>query len=54
MVAGGYNDNVVELDSVELLISGQSAWQEAQPLPVKMRGIGAAVIHNIPYLFGNN
>ena len=38
---------------MELLVLGQSSWQETEPLPVKTRGIGAAVIDNIPFFFGN-
>ena len=54
MVAGGWKTtSPSELDSVELLVLGQSAWQQAEPLPVKMRGTGAAVIDNVPYFFGN-
>ena len=52
MVAGGWI-SVHNLDSVELLVLGQSAWQQAEPLPFKMRGTGAAVIDNVPYFFGN-
>ena len=55
MVAGGWStDTGEDLDSVELLVLGQSAWQQAEPLPVKMRGTGAAVIDNVPYFFGNH
>ena len=60
MVAGGWNRNgtssrlQMELDSVELLVVGQSAWQQSEPLPIPMRGLGAAVIDNVPYLFGNH
>ena len=58
MVAGGWhhpnlNVSSVELDSVELLVLGQSFWQQAEPLPVNIRGLGAAVIDNVPYFFGN-
>ena len=58
MVAGGWhhpnlNVSSVELDSVELLVLGQSSWQQAEPLPVNIRGLGAAVIDNVPYFFGN-
>ena len=58
MVAGGWhhpnlNVSSVELDSVELLVRGQSSWQQAEPLPVNIRGLGAAVIDNVPYFFGN-
>ena len=55
MVAGGWKTtSPSELDSVELLVLGQSAWQQAEPLPIKMRGTGAAVIDNVPYFFGND
>ena len=56
MVAGGFiytRRSQAELDSVELLVLGQSAWEQAEPLPIKMRGTGAAVIENVPYFFGN-
>ena len=57
MVAGGWhhpnlNVSSVELDTVELLVLGQSFWQQAEPLPVNIRGLGAAVIDNVPYFFG--
>ena len=58
MVAGGWyrpNLNVSSevTDSVELLVLGQSTWQQSEPLPFKTHGNGAAVIDNIPYFFGN-
>ena len=59
MVAGGWhhpnlNVSSVELDTVEVLVLGQSFWQQTEPLPVNMRGLGATVIDNVPYFFGND
>ena len=52
MVAGGWYPNVRKLDSLELLVLGKSAWQQSEPLHVKINGPGAAVIDNVAYFFG--
>ena len=55
MVAGGWYPHVTGMfDSVELLVLGQSAWQQAEPLPIAVNGVVASVIDNVPYFFGND